>query len=447
MGSSDRSLFEELPVVEKKGAAVSGGEVRIREAQRDQLELQVVDLDSLVSPDHRVRAVWAFVESLDLDPLYDKVRARDHVAGRPPTDVKILLTLWLYATIEGLGSARRLAALCGRDHVYRWICGGVGVNYHTLSDFRVDHGAFLDRLLSESVAAMVSEGLVSLESLAQDGLKVRAGAGSGSFRREKRLDQLLAEAEARVAALKKETDDDPGASTRRQRAARERAAREQAERVEAARKRLQELKAERERRSKTDKAKVSKQKPVRASTSDADARVMKMSDGGFRPAYNFQIASDPNSQIIVGVGIDTTGSDRGCTIPMLQQIGRRYGHMPRDYLLDGGFTNNKATDWAHERSIRLYSEVTANKHNTNPYAPRKRDTPGVAAWRARMASAQGQDTYRRRPIAECVNADLRNRGLQQLTVRGVTKAKTILLWYALAHNVFRMISMRQPAMA
>ena len=450
MAAEDEDLFEELPVVSAPPVSQEAGAVRFQEARRDQLELQVVDLDSLVSEDHRVRAVWAFVESLDLEPLYGQIRAREHVAGRPPIDVKILMTLWLYATIEAVGSARQLAALCKRDPVYRWICGGVSVNHHTLSDFRVAHGGFLDRLLSESVSALVSEGLVSLERLAQDGLKVRASAGSGSFRSQERLDVLLEEAEARVAALKRELHDDPQASSRRKQAAQERTARERLERIQAAQERLHKLKAERERRAKTNKAEVAKQGKLRASTSDADARVMKMADGGYRPAYNFQIAGDLESQVITGIGIDTKGSDRGRTTPMLKQLRRRYKRMPRDYLVDGGFTKNDAIEWAFDPDngpTRLYCPPTRSKHRTDPYAPRRRDGPGVADWRQRMGNPQGQAILRQRPLIECINAALRNRGLVQLKVRGRAKAKTILLWHALAHNLMRMISLRQARAA
>jgi len=291
----------------------------------------------------------------------------------------------------------------------------------------------------------VAEGLVQLECLAQDGLKVRASAGAGSFRRKERLESLLEEATARVAALRREVHDDPQASGRRKRAAQERAARERVGRIEAAMERLRGLQAERARRAKTDKAKVAKQGEPRASTSDAEARVMKMADGGYRPAYNCQIASDPESQIIVGVGIDTTGSDRGRSTPMLEQIRRRYRRMPRDYLLDGGFTSNPDIEWAFKPEngqIRLCCPPIKTKHASNPYRPRRRDGPGVADWRARMGSAQGEDLLRRRPLAECINADLRNRGLVQLLVRGLEKAKTILLWYALAHNLVRMIALK-----
>jgi len=232
---------------------------------------------------------------------------------------------------------------CETHVAYQWICGGVSMNHHTLSDFRVAHVALLDRLLAQGVAALVTEGLVRLERLAQDGVRVRAAAGAGSYRRRPRLEQLLRDAEARVAALKAELESDPAASTARQRAARQRAARERVERTNAALERMKELEAERARRAKTHKRDTAKQKEPRASTTDAEARVMKMADGGYRPAYNGQFASDPETQVIVAVEIDTTGSDHGldranagANQPDLRAnpkavLGRRRLHQTRGY--------------------------------------------------------------------------------------------------------------------
>ena len=138
-----------------------------------------------------------------------------------------MMALWLWATVEGVGSARQLARLCEQHLAYRWLCGGVSMNYHTLSDFRVAHAAVLDRLLAGGVAALVAQGLVVLDVLAQDGLKVRAAAGAGSFLRRERLGKLAVAAKARVARLRAELEADPAAGDRRQRAAQQRAAREQ----------------------------------------------------------------------------------------------------------------------------------------------------------------------------------------------------------------------------
>ena len=331
-----------------------------------------------------------------------------------------------------------------RWRLYRWLCGGVSVNYHGLSDFRVAHVALLDRLLAGGVAALVAEGLVALDVLAQDGMKVRASAGASSFRRRARLEQLEAAAAARVAELRAELEADPAAGDRRSRAAQERAARERAERIAAASARLDELQAERARRERTNKAQVAKQKEPRASTTDAEARVMKMADGGFRPAYNMQLVSAPEPQVIVAVDVETSGSDRGLARPTLETLAGR-GIEPKDYLVDGGFTKNQDIEWAHANGIALWCPATQSKHGRDPYAPRQDDGAGVAQWRCRMPSDQGKSFYKQRAKAECPNAWARRMGLGQLLVRGKHKARAALLWFALAHNMLRAFTLRQHA--
>ena len=354
------------------------------------------------------------------------------------------MALWLWATVDGVGSARQVARLCEEHLTYRWLCGGVSMNYHGLSDFRVAHVALLDRLLAGGVAALVSEGLVALDVLAQDGMKVRASAGASSFRRGARLEQLEAAAAARVAELRAELEADPAAGDRRKRAAQERAARERAERVAAASARLKELQAERARRAQTNKAQVAKQKEPRASTTDAEARVMKMADGGFRPAYNMQLVSAPGYQVIVAVDVETSGSDRGLARPALETLATR-AIKPKDYLVDGGFTKNQDIEWAHAGGIALWCPATQSKQGRDPYAPRPDDGAGVAQWRGRMVSDHGKTLYKKRAQAECPNAWGRRMGLSHLLVRGKHKARAALLWFALAHNMLRAFSLRQAA--
>lgn len=439
-------LFGELPEqAADQRPEVAPAAPRLREPQRDQIELRVVDLNGLLPLDHPARAVWAFVEQLDLSPLLDAIKAREGEPGHPPANPQIPMALWLYATIDAVGSARALARLCQTHVAYQWICGGVSMNYHTLSDFRVAHVSLLDRLLAEGVTALVSEGLVQLQRLAQDGVRVRASAGAASYRRRPRLEKLLKEAESRVAMLRAELETDPAASTARQRAARQRAAQEQMERTTAALERMKQLEAERARRAKTHKKDTQKQKEPRASTTDAEARVMKMADGGYRPAYNGQFASDPETQVIVAVDIDTTGSDHGLIGPMQDQIGETYGQTPKQYLVDGGFTKLEDIERAHEKGIEVFAPPPNNKHETDPFAPRKDDGPGSAEWRKRMSSEDGKAVYRHRAKAECVNADLRNRGIQRLLLRGREKVRAVLLWFALAHNLMRAVALRGAA--
>lgn len=436
---ADEQLFEDLPE-QGRPRAEGRGALRLRVPERSQIGMQMAALDDLIADDHPVRSIWAFVEGLDLSALHDVIKAREGQPGHPPAAPELMLALWLWATVDGVGSARQLDRLC-RDHLaYRWLCGGVSMNYHSLSTFRIAHMAVLERLLAQGVASMVDAGLVSLDTLAQDGLRVRASAGASSFRRRARLDDLLTAAQTRVARLRGEVETDPAAGDRRQRAAKERGAREREARIAAAQERMKELAAERERREKTNKKQVAKQREPRASTTDAEARVMKMADGGWRPAYNLQIMSAPAYQVIVAVDSDTSGSDRGLARPGIETV-HAEGYEPSNYLVDGGFTKSDDIEWAHGKDIKLWCPAGQTKHGTDPYAPKKDDGVGVADWRARMQSEDGKAFYRLRAEHECINAHARRMGLRQLSLRGKIKARIHLLWFAVAHNMMRLFAL------
>ena len=416
------------------------GRPRLRTANRDQIVFRAAALDEIIPPDHPARVVWDYTDGLDLSSLYNLIKSVEGNPGRPPIDPKILMALWLYATIDGVGSARQLDELCRSHSAYQWICGDVSVNYHTLSDFRTDHGELLDQLLTQSVAVLLAEGLVDLNRVAQDGMRVRASAGAASFRRRPTLEEALAEAKAQVQALRTELEEDPAASNRRQQKARERAARERVERIKGALDRLPELEA---------KKKPEDREKARCSTTDPDATVMKMPDGGFRPAYNVQFSTATDSQIIVGVDVVTSGSDAGQMAPMVEQIKSRYEETPKEVLVDGGFAQHDQIEAvsAEEVGCTVYAPVPAPKDpKVDRYAPKPGDSPAVADWRARMASEEAKAIYKdRAATAECVNAQARNRGLYQLRVRGQLKAKAIALWHALAHNMMRAVSLRVAA--
>jgi hypothetical protein len=264
---------------------------------------------------------------------------------------------------------------------------------------------------------------------------VRASAGASSFRRKKKLHKELKKAIRLVERLKQEGGGDPDASNRRIRAAQERAARERAERVTAATKALSEIERQRERRAKRDDQRKRAKKEPRASTTDPQARVMKMADGGFRPAYNCQIGTVAKGQIVVAVQAETTGSDRGLLRPMLEGLRYRHGRWPKRYLVDGGFNKNDDTEWAASSGVKVYGPPTYSKHKTDPYAPRSGDGPGVVAWRKRMKSPHGKGVYKRRAMGECINARFRQWNLRQLTVRGREKVNSVLHWFALANNI------------
>jgi len=412
---------------------------RVLRPNRDQLELRPTDLESLLPDDHRARAVWEFVEGLDLSALYERIRSVEGHAGRPAIDPAILMALWLYATVEGVGSARALARLCEQHDAYRWICGGVSVNAHTLSDFRVTHEAVLDQLLTKSVARLMDAGLVTLRRVSQDGMRVRASAGAASFRRRTRLREFEKEARKQVETLRRELDEDPAATTRRQTEARLRAAKDRQARVKRA---LSEMPSVEAKKGPEDKPNA------RVSTTDPEARVMRMADGGYRPAYNVQFATDPESQVIVGVEITNEGSDQGQLEPMLDQIEERYEVTPADALVDGGFINLEGIERIEDRGCRIYGPVpTPRDPERNPHRPLPSDTPAVARWRKRMGRTTAKEIYKlRASTSECVNAIARNRGLRQLTVRGRRKVRAVVLWYALVQSMMRGFALQEAAL-
>jgi transposase len=408
--------------------------LRLETAERTQRKFDESSLDDLLGPDHRARQVWDYVEGLDLSMLYGRVRTTVLSSGRPAIDPAILVSLWLYATLDGVGSARLLDRLCRSEAAYRWLCGGVSVNYHTLSDFRSGAGALLDELLSRSMAGLISSGLVDVQTLAVDGLRVRASAGSGSFRSGERLEELYAAAQETVEKLRAEVEEDPAAAERRTKARRQAAAADRLRRLEEARRAHAEIERRREQEAAEQRRKKKRDdKPVRASTSDPQARVMKMGDGGFRPAYNVQIKTAAEGAHIVGVSVTNCSSDRGLLGPALDEIKQRYGVPPQRALADGGFDSKADIERLHAENIELFCPLPKNTKG-DPAAPRRGDGPGAIAWRQRMASEQGQAVYRRRFATERPHAHMRNHGLQRLLVRGADKVKAVMLWHVHAFN-------------
>jgi transposase len=423
------------------------GALRLRVPERRQMAMVVQCPDDLVPAQHAVRMVAALVETLDVSGFAEPIKARAGVAGRDATDPGLLVGLWLYACIRGIGSARELARRCAESAAFRWLCGGVTVNHRLLSDFRGDHGAALDELFTQVIASLVDKELVSVSRVSQDGVRVRVSAGASSFRREERLQKLLAESKQHVEELRRQLENpesSAGLSTK-QRAARRRAAKEKQQRLEQAIAQLPELKQKQEEAA--QKAGGGKQgqkirdKEPRVSTSDAEARVMKMPNGGFNPACNVQLASDTESRAIVGVEVSHEGSDSaGLSEPMREQVEQRSGGKVDQHLLDGGYLRMADIEHAHEHGVELFvpPKPARNLHRRGrELEPKPGDSEAVLAWKRRMASAEGKEIYRQRAAtSETVNADLRSyRGLTQITVRGLSKIKCVALWCALAYNV------------
>ena len=447
--------------------------------------------------------VWAYVQSLDLSSLDAQVRSVEGHAGRPSIDRRLLLGLWLYATLDGVGSAREIERLCVEHLAYMWLCGDVSVGRVLLAEFRVSQEALLDELLAKSVGSLRAEGLVTLERVAQDGLRVRASAGAGSFRRRDRLAAALEEARAQVAALKAELDADPGAADRRRQAAQLRGAEDRARRLQQAiaqmpsieraweknqRKRGTRGKGGRGGASPAEDAHRAASQPLegaglppasaagtvepvataeersapplplapspdatrapRGSSTDPDARVMKMPNSGFRPAFNCQFAAEVDTLVVVGVGLTNVGSDQGLHTEMLAHVERTHGVRPKEWLVDGGFPTLVSIDAMPDDCLLFAPVLKPRGSGRDPFAPMRGDSPKVAGWRQRMGTAQAKETYKKRASTiECLNAHVRNRGLRQMPVRGQQKCRSILLLHALAHNLLRAGALRRQRAA
>lgn len=433
-----------MPDEQDKGAP------RLVQPERHQISWRPFDLEALLPEDHVARLLWRAVEQLDLREFYAGIKAREQSTGRPALDPKLLLALWLLANRDGVGSARQLADLCKKHHAYMWMCGGIEPNYHSLSDFRVEHGDKLDRLMVQVLASLMNAGLLTLKRVAQDGMRTRASAGAASFRSGAKLQRLLGEAKQQVTTLRAEVEQDPSASRDREKAAQKRAAEDREKRLEQALQRLPKVAVVHERnehnRERRAAAKGKEAKPTepRVSTTDPDARVMKMADGGFRPAYNLNFATDVDSRLVVGVEVSTAGSDSAQLLPMLERLQKDFARRPDAYLVDGGYSTLKNIDGASKLGITVFAPVPRSKHQTDPHTPKKNDSAAVIQWRQRMATDSAKLFYRKRAAtAETVHGDLRQRTMQRLTVRGPAKVRAVTLLAVLTYNLLRADRLRR----
>jgi transposase len=423
------------------------GEVRLRRPERRQMGWVPQCPDDLVAATHPVRMVAAVVGQLDLRAFREAIQAREGIAGRDATDPELLVSLWLYACICGVGSARELARSCEESAAFGWLCGGVGVNHRLLSDFRTDHGKALDQLFPQVIATLVDQELVSVSRVSQDGVRVRVSAGAGSFRREERLRKLLQESQKHVEELGRQVQEPEklSAAAVKKKAMQRRVAEEQQRRLEQALAQLPELRQRQqeraERAGRGQYGEKIREKELRVSTSDPEARVMKMPNGGYNPAYNVQLARDPHSRAILGVEVSNQGYDSaGLSEPMGAQVERRSGRKVQQQLLDGGYLRHADMERAQEQGVELFvppKGARTEKHRGRERQPKERDSEAIRAWKQRMSSPEGKEIYRQRAAtSETINADLRSyRGLTQITVRGLYKARCVALWCALAYNI------------
>ena len=416
--------------------------------ERSQQRWDVVDLESQLPPDHRARMVWWFVAGLDLRDLYARIKARDEVAGRPTSDPAVLLALWLYATLEGVGAARAVGRLCEYHAAYRWLCGGVPVNHDMLSAFRRESGAELDRLLTQSLTSLIAEGLVRLEEVAIDGTKVKARAGRNSLAQRKRLASIECKVAERVAALKRELDDDAGAAERRRQERALHAVQEQQARVKRAQEQLAKLEQEKAERAKRHAKEEAAKSAPSVSASDPEVRSMRMPDGSVHPAWNVQVATA--NGFIIAVEPTDRRNDSGQAMATVEQIECRCGKAPERLLADGTAITQGEIDQLSQRhaGLEVYSPPPKEHEDVTAETLRKRrwqrrhEPDAVKKWRVLMASDAGKGVYRRRKLTEHAHAKMKNRGFARMPVHGIAKVRVVCLLHALAHNLLQALRLR-----
>lgn len=419
------------------------GKPRLNSPIRNQIEFVHASLDDLIPEDHQVRNIWNYIDQMDLSSILGKIKSTSGNPGRSATDPKIYLSLWIYAIIEGIGSARVIERYCSEHIIFKWLCGGVSVNAHSISDFRKNNSQEFDELIAVTIARLMQRDLVSLKRVSQDGMRVRAAAGSSSFRRKQTLKELLKTAKEQVSILNKELDEDPAKCLDRQKAAKKRAVEDRLKRVEQAigehKKTVSDkINAKKKQRKGLSQEEIDK---TRTSTTDPTARKMKMGNGGFNPAYNFQLAVDTKSRFIIGNYITNTNHDFDELIPMFNRVKNQYKIIPEEWLVDQGYLEHNDIIKLQKQGCKIFVNPR-DKGKQGPFQPRPEEDSELQEWRVRMSMEESKEIYKdRAATSEWANAGMRNRGLKNLLVRGIDSTTSVLGLHTLAHNILRAVNM------
>ncbi len=404
------------------------GRVRVEEPQRMQGEMRYDIPDDMVPENHRARLLWNVLGTLDLRGFSAQTGSVEGKAGRSLKSPRMLLTLWLYAISMGVGSAREIARLTRSDLAYRWIVGDVEVSHHKLSQFRVGHGESLNTLMTNILGSLMEHGLLSLDLVGQDGTRTRAAATAPSFRTYGALLQCREQASLHIKAVLAAADNPE--YTKAQHASRAAAARDFQARVEAAISTVVEL----------QEVRKPSAGPARASTTDAEARSMKMGDGGFRPAFNVQYAVAGSElggpRTIVGVQVTNSGSDMGSLTPMAEQIQERTGHLPKVVLADGGHAKGEDIAELRSKGVDVLVPPMDNAKSIEQLRAEGAD-PEVIAWRERMETPEAKEMYRARAgLCELANAHQKeHHGIGQFLVKGLEKVTCVILLSVITSNI------------
>jgi transposase len=323
---------------------------------RQQLLLRSVDVEKLVEEDHSVRAIWGLVDGADLEPFYGTIEAVEGEAGCSAWDPRVLISLWIYAYSRAVSSAREISRLCGYDPAYQWLTGLEVINHHTLSDFRVRHEQALDELFVQVLGVLSHEGLVTLDRVMHDGVKMEACASDKSFRRRETLERHLDLARQQVEEMKERGEGGSPEVSDRVAKARERALREKKERLESALRQLRQIQE--------DQSSPEKREKARASTTDPEARIMQQPGGGFAPGYNVQISTDAKATVIVGLGVSQAANDATELIPAVERIEANLEQVPQQMVVDGSFINQQNLVEMEGRKIEVIGPVPDHSSQT-----------------------------------------------------------------------------------
>lgn len=419
-----------------KNSAFLRSKIRLSVPIRNQVEVQINALDDLLPDEHKARFIWEYVNKMDLSHLMLKVKSTESNAGRPAIDPRLLLSIWLLAIVEGIGSARMIERYCSEHIAFKWMCGGVKVNYHTISDFRINHENELDKLFTESIAILMHSGLVTLNRISQDGMKVKANAGKGSFKTKQSLNESLKEAQEQVDALKAELETNPAECSNRVKAAKKKAAEERYKKIQDSLEELDKYTKQKADTSKKQRKKLkeTEKEKTKVSTTDSQARKMQMNNQGYSPAYNVQLATDHCKRAIVGVKVINNSADYGQLNPMLNQIRERLGFVPKEMLADAGYFSH--TDIEAVSKANQECSFYIRPKNKYSYKQTAKKSEIIQELEERMASDKSKRIMKERAsTAEFVNAVNRNRGLSQFQVRGLDKVNCVMLMFAIAHNM------------
>ena len=339
--------------LESSGNPDGQDRVRCKPVQRRQLLLRTVDVEKLVGTGHAVRAIWELAGKLDLKAFYAEIGALEGEAGRPAWDPQVLISLWIYAYKDGIGSAREIARRCEYHPAYQWLTGMEVVNYHTLADFRIAHQEALDGFFIEVLGVLSHQGLITLRRVMHDGTKIKAAASDQSFHRKATLEDHLKQAQEQLQAM-----GDPRSEPLSQRTAKahKRALCEKQKRLKQALKELAELE-----QSRSKEKTKGKEKQLRVSSTDPQARVMLGAKGGYAPSYNVQISTDATAKIIVGVGVTQSSSDVGELEPAVKRIEENLGQKPEQMVADGAYPTHDAIEAMAEQEIELIGPLPNRK--------------------------------------------------------------------------------------